>query len=176
MTVRKTASRTAPRTYGQRIRAHVLTPRRVVAKALPDDAMERLERAIAAAEAGSSGQLRLVVEARWPLAQVRWQTPRARALDWFSQIRVWDTEHNNGVLIYLLFAERDVEILADRGFNGRVSAEDWEAICRRMEAAFAEGRFEDGLSEGIGAIGELMRTHFPAEGNANEQPDRPILA
>lgn len=176
MAARKSASRAAPRTYGQRLCAHLFTPRRVVDKALPEAAMDRLEQAIALAEAGSSGQLRLVVEARWPLAHVRWQTPRARALEWFSQIRVWDTEHNNGVLIYLLFAEHDVEILADRGFNGRVSAEEWKAICRRMEAAFAEGRFEDGLTEGIAAIGELMRKHFPAEGGANEQPDRPIVA
>ncbi|MFN3629783.1 MAG: TPM domain-containing protein [Casimicrobiaceae bacterium] len=176
MAERKTASRTAPRTDPQRILAHLFTPRRVVAKALPDEAIDRLEQAIAAAESGSSGQLRLVVEARWPLAHVRWQTPRARALDWFSRIRVWDTEHNNGVLIYLLFAEHDVEILADRGFNGRVSTADWEAICSRMETAFAEGQFETGLTEGIAAIGELMRRHFPAEGNANEQPDRPILA
>lgn len=161
---------------GQRLRAHLLTSRRVVDRALPEEAMDRLERAIAEAEAGSSGQLRLVVEARWPLALVRAQTPRARALDWFSRIRVWDTEHNNGVLIYLLFAEHDVEILADRGFNGRVTAAEWEAICRGMEGEFARGRFEAGLLQGIAAIGELLRRHFPATGGANEQPDRPILA
>ncbi len=155
--------------------SHALTSRRTVRRALPDDSMKVLERAIGMAERGSSGQIRLVVEANWPLLHVKHGTPRARALEWFSQLRVWDTEHNNGVLIYLLFAERDVEIVADRGFNKRIAPEQWETICRGMEARFVKGEFEAGLAEGINTIGDLLREHFPADMGVNEQSDRPMI-
>ena len=158
-----------------RLLAHAITSRRTVRKALPPESMSALEHTIGMAERGSSGQLRLVVEAAWPLLNVKHIGPRARALEWFSQLRVWDTEHNNGVLIYLLFAERDVEIIADRGFNKRVTAEQWEAICRAMEARFVKGEFETGLTEGINTIGDLLRDQFPAEMAGNEQPDRPMI-
>ncbi len=158
-----------------RLVAHAVTTRRSVSRALPKASMDALEKSIGMAERGSSGQIRLVVEANWPLLHVKHVTPRSRALEWFSQLRVWDTEHNNGVLIYLLFAERDVEIVADRGFNTRVSAAQWEAICRTMEARFGKGEFEAGLTEGINLIGDLQREHFSADMGENEQPDRPIL-
>jgi uncharacterized membrane protein len=158
-----------------RLLAHSLTTRRTVRKALPADSMNALERTIGMAERGSSGQIRLVVEASWPLLHVKHTGPRARALEWFSQLRVWDTEHNNGVLIYLLFAERDVEIVADRGFNKRITPEQWETICRTMEARFVKSDFEAGLTEGINTIGDLLREHFPAEMGGNEQPDRPMI-
>jgi uncharacterized membrane protein len=156
--------------------AHALTTRRVVHRALPETAVDALEKAIGMAERGSSGQIRLVVEAHWPLWQVKHQAPRGRALEWFSQMRVWDTEHNNGVLIYLLFAERDVEIVADRGFNSRVLAGQWEAICKAMEARFKQSEFEAGIVDGITAIGDLLREHFPADMGKNEQSDRPVFA
>lgn len=158
-----------------RLLAHALTTRRTVRKALPHESMNALERTVGMAERGSSGQIRLVVEASWPLLNVKQLGPRARALEWFSQLRVWDTEHNNGVLIYLLFAERDVEIVADRGFNRLITGEQWEAICRTMEARFVKGEFEAGLTEGINTIGDLMREHFPAEMGTNEQSDKPVL-
>ena len=158
-----------------RLLAHSLTSRRTVRKALPDDSMNALERTIGMAERGSSGQIRLVVEAAWPLLHVKHTAPRARALEWFSQLRVWDTEHNNGVLIYLLFAERDVEIVADRGLNKRISPEQWKTICRSMEARFVKSDFEAGLTEGINTIGDLLREHFPADMGVNEQSDRPTI-
>jgi uncharacterized membrane protein len=158
-----------------RVLAHAFTSKRSVRSALPDAAMTALEQATGMAERGSSGQIRLIVEANWPLLQVNHGTPRSRALDWFSQLHVWDTEHNNGVLIYLLFAERDVEIVADRGFNTRVSGEQWETICRMMEAHFVKSEFEVGLTRGISAIGELLREHFPADMGKNEQADRPLI-
>jgi uncharacterized membrane protein len=164
-----------PQTKFARLWKHATTTRRVVASALPEASMSLIENAIGNAERGSSGQIRLVVECRWPLLQVAHQSARSRALEWFSHMRVWDTEHNNGVLIYLLFAERDVEILADRGFNGKVSAEQWEAICRTMEAHFREGRFDQGTAEGVAAIGDLLRQHFAADMGKNEQPDRPMI-
>ena len=158
-----------------RLLAHAITSRSTVRKALPTESMNTLERTIGMAERGSSGQIRLVVEAAWPLLHVKHIGPRARALEWFSQLRVWDTEHNNGVLIYLLFAERDVEIIADRGFNTRINAEHWETICRAMEARFVKGEFEAGLSDGITTIGGLLREHFAADMGGNEQPDRPMI-
>lgn len=137
--------------------------------------MDTLERTIGMAERGSSGQVRLIVEAHWPLMHVKHTQPRQRAIEWFSQLRVWDTEHNNGVLLYLLFAERRVEIVADRGFNKLVTQDQWDRICRALEARFSGGEFEVGLSEGIVAIGELLNEHFPADMGPNEQADRPVL-
>ncbi len=161
--------------YWRRLLVHAFTFRWMVARKLSDASLTRLEQAVAMAERDSSGQIRLVVEASWPLILVGRMTPRARALQWFSELRVWDTEHNNGVLIYLCFAEHDVEILADRGFNQRVKAEDWEAICKRMETQFRSGMFEAGLAEGVAAIGELLREHFPGEMQVNELPDKPYV-
>jgi uncharacterized membrane protein len=155
--------------------SHALTSKRTVRKALPDAAMDALEKATGMAERGSSGQIRLIVEANWPLLHVNHATPRSRALEWFSQLHVWDTEHNNGVLIYLLFAERRVEIVADRGLNHRVPQAQWDRICRSMEVSFSGAHYERGLVEGINAIGDLLREHFPADMGENEQPDRPKI-
>ncbi len=155
--------------------SHALTTKRAVRNALPDAAMDALENATGMAERGSSGQIRLIVEANWPLMHVNRATPRSRALEWFSQLHVWDTEHNNGVLIYLLFAERRVEIVADRGLNHRVTQAQWDAICRSMETSFSGGEYEQGLSQGINTIGNLLREHFPADMGQNEQTDRPVI-
>jgi uncharacterized membrane protein len=101
---------------------------------------------------------------------------RERALEVFGQLRVWDTERNNGVLIYLLMADRDVEIVADRGLNGLVQAAEWETVCQAMEADFRRGAYEAGVRQGVKAIGELLARHFPPPANnRNELPDRPTL-
>ncbi len=155
--------------------SHAFTTQRTVRRALPDTSMDALEKATGVAERGSSGQVRLVVEANWPLLHLKHATARSRALDWFSQLHVWDTEHNNGVLIYLLFAERRVEIVADRGLNHCVTQVQWDAICRGMETSFSSGHYERGLTEGINAIGDLLREHFPSDMGKNEQPDRPVI-
>jgi uncharacterized membrane protein len=137
--------------------------------------MQAIERAIRESEKTHRGQIRFAVEAALDtLPLLRGQTARARAVEVFSHLRVWDTEHNNGVLIYLLLADRDVEILADRGIHGRVSAEAWERVCREMEAAFRAGRFEDGALAGIRAVGALLAQHFPGAGG-HELPDRPVV-
>ena len=156
--------------------AHLFTTRRQVNRMFRASSLDALERAVVDAERGSSGQIRIFIESAWPLLELRRTTSRQRALDWFSRLRVWDTEHNNGVLIYLLVAERTVEIVADRGFNGRVPSAQWAAICRSMRQEFQQGEFERGLAEGIRAVGELLRMHTPAASAPNEQPDRPILA
>ncbi len=164
-----------PQSKFSRLWKHVVTTRRIVTRALPDESMTKIEQVIGHAERGSSGQIRLVVECHWPLWQVAHQTARSRALEWFSHMRVWDTDHNNGVLVYLLFAEHDVEILADRGFNKKITTAQWEMICKTMEANFREDRFEEGIVEGVNAIGDVLREHFPADMGKNEQPDRPLI-
>ncbi|HSU42724.1 MAG TPA: TPM domain-containing protein, partial [Casimicrobiaceae bacterium] len=102
--------------------------------------------------------------------------PRERALEVFGLLRVWDTEENTGVLIYLLLADRDVEIVADRGIDREVPAGAWQAICARMEAAFRDQRLVEGVVMGIEEIAALLAAHFPRTGAvANELPDKPVV-
>jgi uncharacterized membrane protein len=104
------------------------------------------------------------------------QSARERALDIFSQLRIWDTAHNNGVLIYLLLADRRVEIVADRGIDSKVGAEGWAKICRDMEADFRAGDFDAGAIKGIAAVSRQLATYFPAQGGQrNELPDKPVV-
>ena len=140
-------------------------------------ALKRIQDAVAAGERLHEGQVRFAVEASLALTQVfRGLEPRARALQLFGQLGVWDTEHNNGVLVYVLLADRDVEIVADRGINRRVPQEAWDAICHGMERAFGEGRFEEGAIEGVSAVGELLAQHFPRSvPGPNELPDTPVV-
>ncbi|HWS16137.1 MAG TPA: TPM domain-containing protein, partial [Candidatus Methylomirabilis sp.] len=106
----------------------------------------------------------------------RGHSARERAIDVFSLLRIWDTERNNGVLIYLLLADRDVEIVADRGIHAKVGTEGWETICRPMETAFRQGDFEGGVIRGIQAVTRHLVEHFPAAGDdRNELPDNPVV-
>jgi uncharacterized membrane protein len=145
--------------------------------AFPPATLARIEHAIKAGEATHAAQLRFVVEGALdgtPLFQN--QPARERALDVFSQLRVWDTAHNNGVLIYLLLADRDVEIVADRGINAKVATEGWERICREMEADFRAGNFERGVIKGVDAVSRELAKHFPkVDGGPNELPDTPVV-
>lgn len=150
-----------------------------VRRALPPAALERLVRRVGASERRHSGELRICIEAGLPLSYLwRGATARERAITLFGKLRVWDTEHNNGVLIYLLLAERAIEIVADRGIDARVDAEQWSAMARRMGAAFREGRFEDGLTLALEEMSALLVAHFPladGEPNRNELPDAPVV-
>lgn len=161
-----------------RIWRHVLTTRRALRRAFTGAALERIEQAVHAGEGMHAGEVRFAVEPElgWP-ALLAGQTARERALEVFSMLRVWDTELNNGVLIYVMFADRDVEIVADRGFNGLVSEDEWRGICEAMRACFARGEYERGALDGIAAASALMAQHFPA-GSAprrDELPDRPVM-
>ncbi len=144
----------------------------------PGSTLDAIEQAITRAEKAHAGEIRFAIEtALTPQHILHGAAPRARALEVFAHLRVWDTEHNNGVLIYVLLADRDVEIVADRGFEGRVSPADWEAVCRLMEEHFRAGRFEAGSIAGVDAVGALLMRHFP-KGSApshNQLPDRPTL-
>ena len=143
-----------------------------------ETAQKRIEAAIAEGETRHRGQVRFAVEPSLPLARVlRGVAPRERALEVFGNLRIWDTEENCGVLVYLLLADRDVEIVADRGIHAHVGAPAWEAICRKMEAAFRAGRFTEGVEAGIAEINALLVRHFPRADlpGGNELPDRPVV-
>jgi uncharacterized membrane protein YgcG len=161
----------------KRIGKHLLANRSRVRRAFPARALANIEQAIKASEATHAGQIRFVVEGALDGAPLlRDQSARARALDVFSHLRIWDTAHNNGVLIYLLLADRDVEILADRGVDALVSTADWQNICEMMEAEFRRGNFEAGVIEGIEAVSRHLVKHFPKRGTGrNELPDAPVV-
>jgi uncharacterized membrane protein YgcG len=157
---------------------HLATDHRSARRAFPEAALARIEAVIAAGETRHRGQVRFVVEPALPLARVvRALPPRERALEVFGLMRIWDTADNAGVLVYLLLADRDVEIVADRGIHGKVGTAEWEAVCRTMEAAFREGRYAEGAATGIERINALLAQHFPrgAGENVNELPDRPVI-
>jgi hypothetical protein len=150
-----------------------------VRRVLPPEALERLKARIAASERRHRGEVRICIEAGLPWSYIRRGAPaRERAITWFGKLRVWDTADNNGVLIYLLLAEHAIEIVADRGIDAHVSAEEWAAMARRMAAAFREGRFEDGLTQALEEVSALLVAHFPlGEGapDRNELPDEPVI-
>ncbi|MBS0321798.1 MAG: TPM domain-containing protein [Proteobacteria bacterium] len=156
---------------------HSATDHRSARRVFDDAALVRIQAAIADAERAHGGQVVFAVEPALPLARLhRGVSPRERALEVFGLLRVWDTEQNNGVLIYLLLADRDVEIVADRGIARVVDDARWQAICQAIEAACAQGRHVDGVVDGVVATGALLAAHFPAAGRSgNELPDRPVI-
>jgi uncharacterized membrane protein len=160
-----------------RIGRHLLHHRWWLRRYFPPTVLDAIEQAIKAGETTHSGQVRFVVEGALDGAPLfRDQPARERALDIFSQLRIWDTAHNNGVLIYLLLADRNVEIVADRGIDARVGAAGWEKICKEMEADFRVAKFESGAIKGIAAVSRQLGKHFPsAGGGPNELPDAPVV-
>ncbi|MGO9933974.1 MAG: TPM domain-containing protein [Steroidobacteraceae bacterium] len=147
----------------------------------PAAALDAIEQAIAGVERTHDGELRVAIETALTPRHI-WHAvaPHDRALEVFGLLRVWDTEANNGVLIYVQLADRHVEIVADRGFQGKVSPAEWQAVCRLMEEHFRAGRFQIGAIAGVEAIGNLLARHFPAASDAsahsrNQLPDRPTL-
>ncbi len=142
-------------------------------------ASERIAARVAASERRHQGEIRVCIEAGLPLADLRrGASARERAVALFGRLGVWDTEQNNGVLIYLLLAERAIEIVADRGLDRRVDEAAWQRILDTMRGAFAGGRFEAGLNEAIDAVDALLVRHFPhppGEAGRNELPDAPVF-
>jgi uncharacterized membrane protein len=160
-----------------RLLRHLIETRWATRRRFSRPVLDRIEAAVGAAERTHAGELRVVIETdldAWSI--VAGKTPRQRALEVFAAAQVWDTALNNGVLIYVLFADRAVEIVADRGFNGLVAQPEWEQVCRAMETEFRQGRWEHGMLAGVRAVATLLARHFPgAAGAANQLPDRPVL-
>lgn len=160
--------------FWRHVRMHPIRERR----AFPRRTLDAIQREIAAQERRHRGQVVFVVEAELSSTQL-WHglSPRERARQVFATRGVWNTEENNGVLIYLLLADRSVEVVADRGVDARVGDAEWQEICRAMERHFRAGEFEAGSIAGVRAVSDLLARHFPADGSrhANELPDRPQL-
>jgi uncharacterized membrane protein len=160
-----------------RLFRHLFATRAGARRRFTPAALAEIEAAVHDVESRHSGEIRFVVEAALDIDELTGGiTPRERAIEVFSHLRVWDTEANNGVLIYVLLADRDVEILADRGLAARVPQDEWETICREIEAHYREGRFAQGSVAGIRSVGRLLERHFPGHGpDANELPNQPVL-
>lgn len=158
-----------------RIAHHLLVLPGAVSRAFPASAMAAIEEAIAQSEREHSGEVRFAVEpALDTSALLAGESARERALEVFSHLRLWDTDQRNGVLIYLLLADRDIEIVADRGLNV-VEAAEWEAICKAMEQALRRGLFQQALVDGVQEVSRLVARHFPRRAaDRNELPDRPV--
>ena len=161
----------------KRIVRHFLTLPWQVRKAFPQRTLRAIEAAIKEAEASHYGEIRFAVEAALDARSLlNGKSARERAIEIFSRLRVWDTERNNGVLIYLLLADRKVEIVADRGIHRDVGAQGWAEICREMEQAFRQEHFEEGVVAGIRAVARHLVSHYPASGaNKNELPNEPVI-
>lgn len=160
-----------------RLLQHRLLDETDVRRALDAQAMARLQARVEASERRHTGEIRLAVEAGLPLSYL-WNdlSARDRAVTLFGKLRVWDTEQNNGVLIYLLMADHAIEIVADRGLSRAVDSTQWQSILQTMRAAFQAGQFEQGLNQAIDAVDTLLAERFPAgesDVSHNELPDTP---
>ena len=151
-----------PKMSLKRLLRHLASSPQALRRRLPASTLERIGQAIRRAEAGHQGEIRFAIEAALPWSYL-WRNapPRERALMVFSKLRVWDTEHNNGVLVYVQLVSRHIDIVADRGIGSRVEQAEWNAVCREMEQAFANGAYEDGALKAIERIAAVVARHFP---------------
>jgi hypothetical protein len=161
----------------QRIWCHFAMTQARVNRSFPRSTLSVIEQAIKESETAHMGEIRFVVEGALDTAPLfGGQSARERAFELFSKLRIWDTEHNSGVLIYLLLADRQVEIVADRGIHAKAGTQAWATICGAMEMAFKNSNFEDGAVQGIHAVTRQLTEHFPAGiENRNELPDKPLV-
>ena len=161
----------------KRIARHLFATQIQLRRAFPRNSLTAIQKVITASEATHAGEIRFVVEGSLEgIPLFKGKTARERAIDVFSHLRVWDTEHNNGLLIYLLLADRAVEIVADRGIHAKVASPEWEKICRRMEVAFKQSNYEGGVIEGVRSVAQHLVENFPSDGRSrNELSDRPVM-
>lgn len=162
-----------------RILRHLLTTRGMARRAFPQATLKAVQASIAEGESRHRGQLRLIIEPALPLSElIEGASARGRAHALFSKYRIWDTEENSGVLIYLNLAERKVEIITDRTVGRAVPRSDWESACQVMTRGFAAGQFHDSLLAGVNHVNALLATHLPSAGSGgrgNELADRPVI-
>lgn len=156
---------------------HLLHQPVQVHRAFPARTMHAIESAIHTAEQHHAGELCVAIEGALELSELlRGVSGRERALEVFSNLRVWDTEANNGVLIYLLLADRDVEIIADRGIHQRIATGEWDKVCRAMESLLRQGQYEAAVLQGVALVGALLQEHYPATDlKHDELPNRPVV-
>jgi uncharacterized membrane protein len=161
----------------RRFLKHALTPGWLARRAFPRSALNGNAEAIKRSEEDHDGELRFVIEEPLHLGDLlRTRPARARAEDLFARQRVWDTEHNSGMLIYVQLVERRIEIVADRGISAKVEQAEWDAVCRAMEESFRKKRYAEGALEAINSITRILASHFPARvASLNELPDKPVI-
>jgi uncharacterized membrane protein len=160
-----------------RLFRHLIATTARTRRLFPTHVLQQIESAVTQAEAQHTGEIRFAIETALPLPAI-WHglTPRERALHAFSQLRVWDTHANNGVLIYVLRADRALEIIADRGISERVTQEQWQGLCREIEASFRDNRYAQGCVAAVDGVARLLRAHFPPGASGpNELPNQPVL-
>ena len=164
-------------TMTRRLLRHVRTDRRDLGRAFPPQALERIEQGVVAGERRHSAELRLALEASLPLGRVlAGDSARARALEVFGNLRVWDTEHNNGVLLYVLYADHAVEIVADRAAARAIPEQEWRAVADTLAGAFRRGDQVEGLLAAVARLDELLAHAFPpGTDNPDELPNRPVM-
>jgi uncharacterized membrane protein len=144
----------------------------------PPSSLNKIEEAITLSEKNHSAEIRFAIESSLSFFELLQNTPCFdRGVDIFSELRIWDTEENNGVLIFLLLADKKVEIVADRGLNKKISKDDWLAICNLMEQAFKQNKFETGVITGINKITKKLVQHYPLKGqkSIDELPNKPVI-
>jgi len=161
----------------KRIAKHAFTTQWHVKKYFASAALDAIENEIALSEKQHSGEIRFVVEGALDGSPLfKNESAHDRALDIFSQLRIWDTQDNNGLLIYLLLADHAVEIIADRGINAKVNKNEWQTICGIMQNEFARGNFQTGVCDAIKSITQHLVKHFPVSVNdENELPNKPVV-
>jgi uncharacterized membrane protein len=160
-----------------RVLRHLFATRWGTRRRFPEASLAAIEAAVRDVESRHSGEIRFAVETAFDLPEL-WAglAPRQRALEVFGQLGVWDTEGNNGVLVYVLLADHEVQVVADRAIAARVSQAEWDAVCREVEDHYRAGRFTEGSVAAVQAIGRLLAKHFPAQrGDRDEQPNQPVL-
>lgn len=174
-------------THGARWWRHRWMHERAAERAVPPAMAEQLQARVRASEARHSGEIVVCVEAALPNSYL-WRAGREaplpavireRALSWFGKLRVWDTEHNNGVLIYLMLAERRVEIVADRGISRHVADAHWQAVVQGLGQHLQTGDFDGGLTQALQEVSALLVQHFPlqaGDANPNELSNRVVWA
>ena len=146
-------------------------------RSFPAETQQAIEQAVRECESLHAGEIRFAIEQALSPLQAWQMTPRDRAIEIFSQLRVWDTEYNNGVLIFVLLADRAVEIVADRGVaGGDIDASEWQPACRLIQQAFAAGNYRQGAVDGVRAVAEVLARHPPGpRAGRNELPDAPVI-
>lgn len=161
----------------QRFFTHLFALPLQARRRFPQTTLNRIQDAIARSEQQHRGEIRFVVEHGLDLLDVlRGETAHQRATQWFSDLQVWDTADNTGILIYVLLAEKDIEILADRGINQQVPPAFWEQICADMTRDFQAGSFESGVLKAIARMTQVLVEQFPSTAhNPDELPNRPVL-
>lgn len=162
----------------KRLWRHFLHPRFRVQRYFPTNALESISQNIALSEQKHLGQIRFVIESNFPSSAILQQlTPRQRACQWFSDLAIWDTQDNCGVLIYISFADHAVEIVVDRGIAQRVSDQVWQDVCVNMQNAFKNEQYLTGLNQGLSEIDAILQREYPRtnhDGN-NELPNEVVM-